>query len=189
LKNKNIPNTVLKTEFEEIIKGKLENVNNIFKNCQSNFLENVKIFKKFWGETIEPDSNNEIEISELHTIMIKWISDNNKSSNNFSEENLQDMIEYFYDDINVKDEKFLSGIKCNLWDKLGDIKEAFNKKFDKQFDKNLKIYDAYVMYCKYVNNNGKLLTVSKGYFYKFLENVVPGDFIENGCILKCYWDN
>ena len=31
LKNKNIPNTILKTEFEEIIKSKLENINNILK--------------------------------------------------------------------------------------------------------------------------------------------------------------
>ena len=189
LKNRNIPNTVLKTEFEEIIKSKLENINNIFKNCQSNFLANVKIFKKFWSETIQRDFNNEIEISELHTLMIKWISDNNKSSNNFSEENLQDMIEYFYDDIGIGNDKFLSGIKCNLWDKLGDMKEAFDNKFNKKFDKNLKIYDAYVMYCKYANNNGKLLTVSKSYFYNFLENIVPNNFIQNGCILQSYWDN
>ena len=47
LKNKNIPNTILKTEFEEIIKNKLSNINNIFTNCKSNFLDNVKIFKNF----------------------------------------------------------------------------------------------------------------------------------------------
>ena len=189
LKNKNIPNTILKTEFEEIIKNKLSNINNIFTNCKSNFLDNVKIFKKFWNETIERDFDNEIEISELHTLMLSWINNNSKTVTNFSEENLEDMIRYFYSDIDIKDDKFLTGIKCKLWDKLGDIKEAFENKFEKEFNEKIKIYDAYVMYCKYSNNNNKLLTVSKKYFYKFLGNLVPDNYVQNGYILYSFWDN
>ena len=42
LKNKNIPNTILKTEFELILKNKLLNNNNNFLDVKSNYLDNVK---------------------------------------------------------------------------------------------------------------------------------------------------
>ena len=189
LKNKNIPNTILKSEFENIIKEKLENTNNIFTNVQSNYLENVKLFKKFWEVGMQRDMNEEMEISEVHALLIKWAEDNNKSCIGFDEENLQDMIEYFYNDITVENDKFLKGISCNLWDKQGDITEAFQNKFNKNIESSPSIYDSYVMYCKYSNNNGKLLTVSKKYYYKYIDKVIPDQYIKDGRILLNYWNN
>jgi hypothetical protein len=188
LKNKNIPNTILKSEFENIIKEKLENTNNIFTNVQSNYLENVKLFKKFWEVGMQRDMNEEMEISEVHALLIKWAEDNNKSCIGFDEENLQDMIEYFYNDITVENDKFLKGISCNLWDKQGDITEAFQNKFNKNIESSPSIYDSYVMYCKYSNNNGKLLTVSKKYYYKYIDKVIPNQYIKDGRILLNYWN-
>ncbi len=189
LKNKNIPNTILKTEFELILKNKLLNNNNNFLDVKSNYLDNVKLFKRFWDVTINRDVDDEIEISEIHTLLMKWIETNNKTSIGFTEDNLRDMIEYFYDDITVEKEKFLLNTSCNLWDKQGDMLEAFQHKFNKPIEKDITIYESYVMYCKYANNNGKLMTVSKKYYYKYIGKVIPNQYIINGRILLNYWNN
>ena len=36
-------------------------------------------------------------------------------------------------------------VKCKLWDKQRDILESFEK-FNKTIEKDISIYDAYVMY-------------------------------------------
>ena len=46
--------------------------------------------------------------------------------------------------------------------------EAFQHKFNKPIENDITIYNTYVMYCKYANNNGKLMTVSKKYYYKYI---------------------
>ena len=43
------------------------------------------------------------------------------------------------------------------------------------------------MYCKYSNNNGKLLTVSKKYFYKYIDRIIPEQYIKNNMILFNFW--
>ena len=180
---------ILKTEFELILKNKLLNNNNNFLDVKSNYLDNVKLFKRFWDVTINRDVDDEIEISEIHTLLMKWIETNNKTSIGFTEDNLRDMIEYFYDDITVQKEKFLLNTNCVLWDKQGDILEAFQHKFNKPIEKDITIYESYVMYCKYANNNGKLMTVSKKYYYKYIGKVIPNQYIINGRISLNYWNN
>ena len=189
LKNKNIPNTILKSEFENIIKDKLSNNNNYFTSIKSIYLTKVKLFQKFWQKTIVKDINDSIEISEMYALLIKWLENNKTEENNFTEEDLQDMIEYFYNDITINNDKFLIGIKCNLWKKQDDILEAFQKKFNKNITKKLLLYDSYILYCKYSNNNGKFLTVSKKYFYNYITYIIPPCFIEDGYILLSYWEN
>ena len=36
----------------------------------------------------------------------------------------------------------------------GDMLEAFQHKFNKPIEKDITIYESYVMYCKYAINNG-----------------------------------
>tara|TARA_Y100000287_G_scaffold144572_1_gene119339 strand:- start:2707 stop:4236 length:1530 start_codon:yes stop_codon:yes gene_type:complete len=194
LKNKNIPNTILKSEFDKISRNaliyKCQNNNNIqFLGIKSSYLNKVKLFKKFWQNKITLDENDEIEISEMHTLLLKWLENLNNYDTNFSEENLKDMIEYFCDDIKINDDKFLLGIKCKMWSKQDDILEAFTNKFNKVLTKNILLYDSYVLYCKYSNKKNKPLTVSKQYFYKYVSNVIPYEYIKDGYILLSYWEN
>ena len=194
LKNKNIPNTILKSEFDKISRNALiyksQHNNNIqFLGIKSSYLNKVKLFKKFWQNKITIDANDEIEISEMHTLLLKWLENLDNYDTNFSEENLKDMIEYFCNDIKINDDKFLLGIKCKMWSKQDDILEAFTNKFNKNLTKNILLYDSYVLYCKYSNNNNKPLTVSKQYFYKYVSNVIPREYIKDGYILLSYWEN
>jgi len=188
LKNENLPNVICKAEFETIVKSAIDNTNNFFTGVQSNYLDNTKLLQKFWETQMSKDVDEEIEISELHALLMKWLEDNNKISTGFDEASLGDIVAYFYDDVVIENGKFLMGVGCNLWNKQGDILEAFQNKFNKSVDKNITLYDSYVMYCKYSNNNDKLLTVSKKYYYKYINQVIPEEYIKEGSILLSYWD-
>ena len=189
LKQKNIPEILYKTEFESIIREKLNYHYNNFLNIKSNYLVNVKLFKEFIKKYIVNINSNDdlLEISEMHKLLISWCDENKKEYIEFTEENMKDMLEYFNDDIIIENDKFLLNISCSLWDKQKDMKEAIYKKFNKEINGDLSIYDAYVMYCKYSNNNGKLLTVSKKYFYKYIDRIIPEQYIKNNMILFNFW--
>ena len=191
LKSKKIPNIMFKSEFEELLKNntKINFENNNIKNIESNYLINIKNFKRFWNNNIKFDEGEEIEVSELHTLLIKWLKDNNKQSLNFTEENVKDIISYFYKNIIIKDFKFLQNISCKLWDKKKDIMDAFKSKFNKNIKKSISIYDSYVLYCKYASNKGNVLTVSKKYYFNFVNKNISKNFIVNGEILPNCWDN
>ena len=76
-----------------------------------------------------------------------------------------------------------------MWDKQADILEAFQNKFNKNIDKDITIYDSYVLFCKYINNKGKLLTVSKKYYFKYISKVIPEQYIKDSCISTEYWNS
>ena len=189
LKQQNLPNMIYKAEFENIIKENMLNNNNLFLDIKSNYLNNTKIVQKFWNQTISKDVGDNLEISELHALIVKWTNDENINCADFDENKLQDIIKHFYDDIQIENDKFLIGIKCNLWDKQGDILEAFQNKFNKNIDKDITIYDSYVLFCKYINNKGKLLTVSKKYYFKYISKVIPEQYIKDSCISTEYWNS
>jgi len=189
LKQKNLPNTIYKAEFENILKDTMNSSSYFFIDIKSNYLNNTKMVQKFWREFIIKEMDEELEISELHTLITKWANDKNINCSEFNENNLHDIIEHFYDDVTIENDKFLMGIQCNLWDKQGDILDAFQNKFNKTIDKDITIYESYVMFCKYINNQGKLLTVSKKYYYKYIDKVIPNQYIKDGRILLTYWNN
>jgi len=189
LKQNSLPNMIYKAEFENMLREKIENNNTFFIGIKSHYLNNTKLVQKFWNQSITKNIGEELEISELHTLIGKWAEDTNNSLINFSEDNLQDIIEHFYDDVTIENEKFLIGISCNFWDKQADMLDAFQHKFNKTIDKDITIYESYVMFCKYINNKDKILTVSKKYYYKYIDKVIPEQYIKDGRILLTYWNN
>ena len=188
LKQINMPNMIYKGEFENIIRDQLNYYSNNFIGIKSNYLVNVSYFKEFCHTYILTNTDNVLEISEMHKLLTKWLDDTNNEYVGFHEENLKDMLEYFYENIVIDNGKFLIGVSCRLWDKQKDMREAVQKKFNKKITENLTLYNAYVMYCKYSNNNGKLLTVSKKYFYKYIDRIIPEQYIKNNNILFSYWN-
>ena len=75
---------------------------------------------------------------------------------------------YFKKKINLdkysKDNKFLFGWSCKLWNKEADL-DTFIETI-KEEHKCISIYEAYLEYTKYSSND---LTVSKRYFEKYIE--------------------
>jgi hypothetical protein len=74
-----------------------------------------------------------------------------------------------------------------LWNKKKSILDAINNKFNKNINCDILIYDAYVMYCKYINKENKGLIVSKEYFFKYIDKILPEKYIENKNIKLIYW--
>ena len=189
LKQERLPNMIYKAEFENIIRETMDNNNNFFINIKSNYLNNTKIVQKFWQESIRKNIDEELELSEFNALILKWCESKEFSLIDFDEIKLKEIIRHFYDDITIENEKFLIGISCNFWDKQGDILEALQNKFNKTIDRDITIYESYVMFCKYINNKGSLLTVSKNYYWKYIDKVIPKQYIKDGRISIQYWDN
>lgn len=187
LKEKNIENIIYKVELENILRDKLEYNSAYYMNINSKLLSNIIIFKDFFSKDIEYDDDDELEISEIYKIM------QTKNQNNINEQLLIELITH-YTTYTSEDGKVIKNISCKLWNKQQDILEAFENKFNKpqlketQEHQYISLYDAYVLYCKYSNNNNKILTVSKKYFEKYVHKLIPIEFIHNKNISLDYWD-
>ena len=175
---------IYKAEFENILKDTINSSASFFINIKSNYLNNTKMVQMFWNQFITKEIDEELEISELHALITKWSNDQNINCVGFNENNLSAIIEHFYDDVTIENGKFLIGIKCNLWDKQGDMLEAFQHKFNKEINTDITIYESYVMFCKYINNQGSL-TVRN--IIKYIDKVIPEQYIKDGRISIQYW--
>jgi hypothetical protein len=190
LSNIHIPNMIYSNNLKEILKLKLQykEDNDLFINITSKYLPQISNFLQFWQSYIIQDQDfseninntfNEYEIDELITLF--------KSVNtiNMNEEDMIKFIRhFFYPTIMIKDDKYISNIKCSLWDKCKDIqlslenyKEILKSKSN-NYENNVNIlisfddlYDQYRNYCindMYVNKVNSLI-VSKHYFEKYIE--------------------
>ena len=188
LKEKNIENIIYKVELENILRNKLSYSSGHYKNIDTTYENEIAIFKTFFDEYIVYDDDDELEISEIHKIL------QTKNECNITENLLEELINH-YTSYRSEDGKTIKNISCKLWDKQQEILESFENKFNKsklleiQPNKSsISIYDAYILYCKYSNNNNKILTVSKKYFEKYIIKLIPNGFFCNNNILLSYWN-
>ena len=187
LKEKNIENIIYKVELENILRNKLQYNSGNYLNLYTLHGNKIKIFKTFFDKYIIYDDDDELEISEIHKIL------QNNNECNITENLLEDLISH-YTSYRSEDGKTIKNISCKLWNKQQEILESLENKFNKtnvinnNTDNYLSIYDAYILYCKYSNNNNKILTVSKKYFEKYIIKLIPNDFICNNNILISYWN-
>ena len=185
LKEKNIENIIYKVELENILRNKLQYNSGNYLNLYTLHGDKIKIFKTFFENYIVYDEDDELEISEIYKIL------QNKVECNINENLLQDLISH-YTSYQSDDGKTIKNISCKLWNKQQEILEAFENKFNKLIEDSetncISIYDTYVLYCKYSNNNNKILTVSKKYFEKYIHKLLPSEFINNKNILLTYWN-
>ena len=187
LKEKNIENIIYKVELENILRNKLQYNSGNYLNLHTLHGNKIKIFKTFFDKYIIYDDDDELEISEIHKIL------QNNNECNITENLLEDLISH-YTSYRSEDGKTIKNISCKLWNKQQEILESLENKFNKtniinnNTNNYLSIYDAYILYCKYSNNNNKILTVSKKYFEKYIVKLIPNDFICNNNILLSYWN-
>ena len=179
---------IYKVELENILREKINYNSGHYLNIASNSLKSNKIFKEFFRVNIKYDDDDELEISEIYKII------QNKYGECIITENLLEDLISHYTDYRSEDGKTIKNISCNLWNKQQEILESFENKFNKpeiienNTNNYISIYDSYILYCKYSNNNNKILTVSKKYFEKYIIKLIPNEFIWNNTILLSYWN-
>tara|TARA_B100001142_G_scaffold140572_2_gene142019 strand:- start:799 stop:2343 length:1545 start_codon:yes stop_codon:yes gene_type:complete len=183
----NIPLIMNKKEFETLIN--YETV----KYMVSPYLAPSRAFKIFWNCTIEYSISidNEYEISELNELFISWL---NKSSelnqiNRYviKEYQLKEIIRYFFPKAVITNNKIVKNINCNLWLKINDIKESLQLFKNNPPNKDIRLLDAYKAYCSYSVTNNKINIVSKKYFEKYIDKLIPDEYLQHNVISKEYW--
>ena len=174
----NVPNMMYSNNLKVLLKTQLtftENTNDIvFTNVTSKFLPSVSSFLSFWEKhiIITSESDEEYEIDEISSLY----KVTNKTPVNISDKEIIKMIwHYFYPNVEVIDNKYVTNIHCNLWSKHDDINEmlAFYKQQQHpdvsliSFDELYQNYKSYIQAKNAVENLFHPI-VSKHFFEKFL---------------------
>ena len=185
----NIPNILYTTSLQQYLMKYMQFTNEdnhlIFIDVTSKYLPNVSSFLLFWDKYItieESDKEYDYEIEEL-CALYKSSEYKNVSINENTMLNM--IIHYFYQNIDIIENKYITNIKCSLWNKEDDINEHLNyfknMSSDKQNKKNDLKNDTYLisfddLYQKYrtyfrsksIVEKKQIFIVSKQYFEKYL---------------------
>jgi hypothetical protein len=220
LTEKELPGLVflqnLKTMLIEKLSGHYKEDTDIFVGVCSKHLPVINTFLKFWEETmIEDELESELEIEEVIILLRKWCENNNTNISTLNDKKILDLLGYYYPTIEIEQDKYISKIRCLLWDKQLDIQTAMdslkvnmnndvkkmssnslNRVSSPGIHKNISIYDAYSFYCKYasmsssndltnLHNNQKQIA-SKAYFEKYIFDNYQ-EYIIDSKFISCDW--
>jgi len=204
LDNCGLPSVMFLQTFKTILTDKLSPYYNaehdLFIGICSKHLPAIQTFLQFWDETIIlDDTETDFEIDEVVSLFRKWCDISHKHVNNINDKQILDLIAFFFPDIEIERDKFLSGIRCSLWDKQMDIQIALDNLKDlfrennvaagrsvsPSINRNITIYDAYLFYCKYYSNIPDKI-VSKAYFEKFVFDNLT-DYIIDDKFISVDW--
>ena len=146
--------------------------NNIYINISSFNIPEIEIFLDFWDKNIEFDNDEKyLEIEEIqHSLKCnlkeKSISSNYKYFQNPN--NILDIINHYFKDIQYENNKYIHNIKLKNLNKKNDIL-SFKNNYNGKTDKVEKLYNQY---CKYKRlNQEKDTIISKIYFTSYYNNV------------------
>jgi hypothetical protein len=216
LDSKNLPSIIfmqtLKTLLVEKLTDYYSESNDSFLGICSKYLPAIQKFLQFWNDTILIDeTETDLEIEEVIILFRKWCETNNEMVSNLSDKQILDLIAYFFPNVEIDRDKYLSKVRCTLWDKqldiqvaLDNLKETVRSKyvgFGNHIDNginentiimrtndtrnmNISIYDAYLFYCKYYSSNIQI--VSKSYFEKYIFDNCA-EFIIESKFLSSEW--
>ena len=196
LESINIPNVIFNNPLKAILKDKLKynEEKDCFTDITSVHLPVVSDFIQFWEGNIiykhlaeDAEDEYEFEISEICAL---FKHSTNKIGQSVSEKNILDLIQHFYPDVTIEDNKYILHIHCKLWNKDGDIIDILEKYKTYWLSKpkitTSSIYDIYTYYCKYSIN--KTCIVSKTYFERFVSQHL-NEYINDKYMISNDWLN
>jgi hypothetical protein len=171
LETKNLPAIMFQQALKPIFTQKLSEYyrtdHDSFIGIFSKHLPAIQKFISFWEDTItvqEDDIEHDFEIDELSILFKLWCENQGETVSSFSHSQLLDLIDYFYPNIEIDQDKYIYRIHCSLWDKQMDVQTVMETLQEK--GERLSIYDAYRFYCQNCPRAKQSLIVSKSYFEK-----------------------
>ena len=195
-----LPNMIYSNTLKQLLIDKLTYIENTdtFNNITSKYLPGVKQVMDFWDKYTYPIATSgfdyELEVDEICSLLKKWIKTNNSQiSSNFINENyLLNILNHYYPDIEITENKFILNINCKLWNKTDEINQILNSAHDyykKQHTDGtttmiIPINDIYSYYITHKCTD--TLTVNKRYFEKYISFVLS-DFIEFDNFISIKW--
>jgi hypothetical protein len=107
-----------------------------------------------------------------------------------NEDNFLTLIEHFFK-TDIEDNKIIKNINCKLWNKIEeikvvikDIRVSYNFSPD-MFEKG--ITNIYQEYCNRAKSKFNYRIVSKKYFEKYINKIIPKKFIIGRKISNDFW--
>ena len=204
-----LPNVIYMNTLKGVLKNyfPFDESSDSFIYVTSKYLPRVSDFIQFWEKTItivintEEDDviNNELEIDELCVLFKKWSQLNESvcnSTGTITEEEVVKIMNHFFPQVEIVNNKYIIGASCTLWDKNSDIntaciemKQFYHSKYMSTTDKEMiSLEGAYNFYFQYCNKNKANIQyiVSKRYFEKYiLSNMCH--FIEYETFISSAW--
>ena len=192
LNNNELPYIIFLSTVTNELKKYYGFKNNRFLNIKSNHLETINIIDTFWNTFIVKEDGHELEISEICGLYNEWVQLNDESENlnHYLDEDFFNTYIFNFCDIKVNG-KNIENIKCTLWDKeteTGNILKELKLKY--KFSPNLyenSIDSMYHDYCNTCRNDYSYKIVSKNWFTKYINQVIPDQYIKKNRILNSYW--
>jgi hypothetical protein len=124
---------------------------------------------------------SEYEIDEIVMLYRKWCGVNYSNTLRISDAQMLDLIRTYRPTTNVRDEKYVNGILCSLWNKAEEL-DKFFMEFISDTQRSgepqifISIYDAYAKYQDKMRNIPKKQIIGKMYFEKYVKQLMK-DFI------------
>ena len=193
LRSRSLPAVMFQQTLKELIVDALgdhyREETDSFVGITSKHMPQIRRFLSFWEETITV-GDSVYEIDELCTLFKRWMGANSSASM-IGDRQMQDLIAFYFPEIEMENHKYVYGIRCSLWDKPMDIQESLDhlKEYlngmreDEQdglyfavengesfLTTGISIHDMYLWYCKYMQDKytSKTLLVSKSFFEKYI---------------------
>jgi hypothetical protein len=196
LDSNRIPSIIFSNTLKLILINKFEKYYNLeidtFIGICSKYIPSIQIFLQFWNCTmVVDDAEGELEIDEVVTLLRRWCETNNENTPGLSDKQLLDIMYFYIPSIAIEDDKYISNMRCTLWDKSSDITTALDHMREQLYTdansvgvytnintptrpispsiyKSISIYDTYQYYCKFTKVNNRKLVVSKSYFENYI---------------------
>jgi hypothetical protein len=215
LDDKGIPNIAFHEQLKLMFKSKLKynEEEDVYLDITSAHLPFVSSFMKFWETTMSQDlydEEPELEIDEVSTLFKGWLQKNKNTNSNLTNTNantnaivtntntnanlnisdnfLLELIHHFFPDVVVEENKYITHIKCNLWNKRIEIVNSlylFKLKCNDQAELFTRsLYEAYEFYSL---NNKHLCLASKKYFEKIAAEIIAVHIDSDGLISPTWW--
>tara|TARA_Y100000816_G_C26108168_1_gene589806 strand:- start:4835 stop:6343 length:1509 start_codon:yes stop_codon:yes gene_type:complete len=186
-KQQNIPNVMYKTAFYKLLENSgVKECEKHFTGYSSEYLSNIKYFQHFWNDTMVENNGDELEINELYLIYREWCTNKGYNNVEFGEDKMYDLINYFYSEVDIKDNKFILNKTNILWDKHSFIEIGLEEKFKKQIEHKISLNKLYKYYCSYCKVKNEKIA-SKNYFINTIHRIIPENYIMDNKILSNYW--
>jgi len=191
LNSKKLPMIIFQTNLkQELTKALAANYieeSDTFYGVFSKFVPGIQSFTEFWDENMVEDENEHgLELEEIRRMFYKW------SNTSITDEQVIDLIQYFYPSVIIENDKYIQEIRCSLWDKQKSIKNVFDEIKTEWPDKenDLSVYDAYLYYCKR-HKKRKVpelgLIVHKSYFEDYVTKHFADYIIGPGILSKTWF--
>ena len=181
--------TPLKIAMKSKLSGNYSEESDAFTGIFSKFLPEIQSFTQFWDETmLDDDDETGLELGEIRHLFSLWGKQQNVSAFGTSDEQMLDLIQYYYPNVAIENYKYVQEMRCSLWDKKKGIIDALDalRADNAKRDSDMPVYDAYVYYCKRQRDLGDLI-VSKSYFENRVGIAIHAYVLENGIISKAWF--